>query len=59
MQFSKCRVISENWYGRWKSYWTCFSKPWQMKLEDIDITFRALAIVTNIIIMMQDPLRSN
>ena len=57
MAHSRARVISENWYGRFKGYWTYFGKPWQMRLQDIGISFRALTITTNVIITMQDPLR--
>ena len=57
MNHSKCRVVSENWYGRYRIYWSYFDKPWAMLLEDIGVTFRALAITTNIIITVQDPLR--
>ena len=54
---SHSRVISENWYGRFRAYWSYLNKPWAMNLDDIGCTFRALAIVTNIIITIQDPLR--
>ena len=54
---SQKRIISENYYMRFKNYWTYLCKPYQMKLETIGITIRALMITTNIIITIQDPLR--
>ena len=56
---SKTRVISENWYGRFKLYWGYWMKPWAMSLEDVGMAFRAMAIVTNLIITVQDPLRQS
>ena len=55
---SRCRVISENYYGRFKTYWSYLNKPWQQKLDDIDFAVRGLLIITNIIITIQDPLRN-
>ena len=58
MLHSRVRVISENFYGRYKLLWTYWHKPWAMKLDDIGLAFRALVITTNVIITIQDPLRN-
>ena len=52
---SRCRVINENWYGRFKLHWSYFNEPWAMKLDDTGFAFRALARLTNIVITEQDP----
>ena len=54
---SRAKVISNNFYGRLKAHWTCWSKPWAMKLDDKGLTFRAIMITTHILITKQDPLK--
>ena len=36
-QLGRCRVISENYYGRFKKYWEVFAKPFAFKLGSIGI----------------------
>ena len=54
---SRCRVISENFHGRFKVCWNYWNTAWAMKLKDIGIAFRSMVITTNVIITIQDPLR--
>ena len=55
---SHCRVITENFYGRFKKYWNIF-ELYTFKMDKIDIHVRAFVILTNIIITYQSPLRDD
>ena len=53
---AKIRVISENYYCRFKTIWPIF-EHYTLKLDHIGFIFRAFIIITNVVITRQDPLR--
>ena len=55
---SEARVIIENTYARQKEYFPIIAMRFPFKLSWIDIVYRCVVILTNVLIMHQSPMRA-